>query len=139
MEISRESNGINTLTAILISVIDLSLFFICSFLFNSLFTADFSIVIITNLHRLTENFIIKRKIYKHFKRSHQRRIQNPVKAGDGDSFENSQPLQVVNYFLKKPHHRCLTSIIWLRLQRQFNIAFNICDVRLTLIATLTIH
>ena len=32
------------------------------FLFNSLFTVDFSIVITTSLHRLTENFIIKRKI-----------------------------------------------------------------------------
>ena len=31
-------------------------------LFNSLFTVDFSIVIVTNLYRLTENFIIKRKI-----------------------------------------------------------------------------
>ena len=30
--------------------------------FNSLFTVDFSIVITTNLHQLTENFIIKRKI-----------------------------------------------------------------------------
>ena len=37
------------------------------------------------------------------------RTQNPVKAGDGDSFKNSQPLQAVNYFLKKPHLRCLTS------------------------------
>ena len=32
------------------------------FLFNWLFTVDFSIVITTNLHRLTENFMIKRKI-----------------------------------------------------------------------------
>ena len=31
------------------------------YLFNSLFTVDFSIVIVTNLHRLTENFIIKGK------------------------------------------------------------------------------
>ena len=29
------------------------------------------------------------------------RIQNPVKSGDEDSFENSQPLEAVNYFLKK--------------------------------------
>ena len=83
--------------------------FMYLFLFNSLFTVHFSIVIVTNLHRLTENFIIKRKALKYFKSSHQRRIQNPVKAGDGDSFENSQPLQTVNYFLKKPHLRCLTS------------------------------
>ena len=32
------------------------------YLFNSLFTVDFSIVIVTNLHRLTENLIIKGKI-----------------------------------------------------------------------------
>lgn len=32
------------------------------FLFNSLFTVHFSIVITTHLHRLTENFIIKTKI-----------------------------------------------------------------------------
>ena len=32
------------------------------FLLNSLFTVDFSIVIVTNLHQLIENFIIKRKI-----------------------------------------------------------------------------
>ena len=32
------------------------------FLFNSLFTVDFSVVITTSLHRLTENFIIKKKI-----------------------------------------------------------------------------
>ena len=31
------------------------------YLFNSLFTVDFSVVTVTNLHRLTENFIIKRK------------------------------------------------------------------------------
>ena len=68
-----------------------------------------SLVTVTKLHRLTENFIIKRKIQKHFKSSHQRRIQYPVKARDGDSFENSQPLQAMNYFLKKPHLRCLTS------------------------------
>ena len=37
-------------------------FFIVIYLFNSLFTVDFSMVITTNLHRLTENFIIKRKI-----------------------------------------------------------------------------
>ena len=35
---------------------------VCRFLFNSLFTVDFSIVITTNLHWLTENFIIKKKI-----------------------------------------------------------------------------
>ena len=35
--------------------------FIYLFLFNSLFTVDFSIVITTNLHRLTENFILKEK------------------------------------------------------------------------------
>ena len=29
------------------------------------------------------------------------RIQNSVKSGDEDSFENSQPLEAVNYFLKK--------------------------------------
>ena len=29
------------------------------------------------------------------------RIQNPVKSGDEYSFENSQPLEAVNYFLKK--------------------------------------
>ena len=57
-----------------------------------MFTVDFSIVVVTNLHRLTEYFIIKIKMQKNFKSSHQRRIQNPVKAGDGDSFENSQPL-----------------------------------------------
>ena len=32
------------------------------YLFNSLFTVDFSVVIVTNLHRLTENLIIKGKI-----------------------------------------------------------------------------
>ena len=31
------------------------------YLFNSLFTVDFSIAITTNLHRLTKNFIIKKK------------------------------------------------------------------------------
>ena len=36
-------------------------FFIFLFFFNSLFTVDFSIVITTNLHRLTENFILKEK------------------------------------------------------------------------------
>ena len=36
-------------------------------------------------------------------------MQNPVNTGDGDSFENSQPLQAVNYFLKKLHLRRLTS------------------------------
>ena len=34
-------------------------------------------------------------------KSSQGRIQNPVKPGDVDSFENSQPLEAVNYFLKK--------------------------------------
>ena len=32
-----------------------------------------------------------------------------VKHGDGDSFENSQPLEAVNYFLKDIHPRRLTS------------------------------
>ena len=35
--------------------------FLFIYLFNSLFTVDFSIVITTNLHRLTENFILKEK------------------------------------------------------------------------------
>ena len=37
----------------------LYLFIYLFILFNSLFSVDFSMVIITNLHRLTENFIIK--------------------------------------------------------------------------------
>ena len=43
--------------------------------------------------------INKRKIKEHSK-SIQRLIQNPVKAGDGDSFVNSKPLEAVNYY---PH------------------------------------
>ena len=77
------------------------------YFFNSFFTVDFPMVITTNLHRLTENFIIKRKILKHFKSSHQRCIQNPVKAGDGNSLENRQPLHAVNYFLKKLHRNLI--------------------------------
>ena len=30
-------------------------------------------------------------------------MQNPVKPGYDDSFENSQPVEAVNYFLKKIH------------------------------------
>ena len=69
-------------------------------------------------------------------------MQNPVKAGDGDFFENNQPLQAVNCFLKSSTSDAGAAIL-LRLQRQFNIAFNNVnakyDFRLTLIATLTIH
>ena len=39
-----------------------TLFIYLFYLFNSLFTVDLSTVIATNLHRLTENFVIKRKI-----------------------------------------------------------------------------
>ena len=42
-------------------------------------------------------------------KSSLRRIQNPVKAGNGDSFENNQPLQAVNYFFKKLYPRRVTS------------------------------
>ena len=86
-------------------------YFILIFIFCSLFTVDFSIVIynyFTLANRLTENLINKRKILKYLKSS-QRHIQNLVKAGDGDSFENSQSLQAVNYFLKKLLPRRLTS------------------------------
>ena len=62
----------------------------------------------TSRLRLNENLINKRKIQKHLK-SNQRRIQNPVKARDGDSLQNSQPLQEVNCFLKNLHFRRLTS------------------------------
>ena len=37
-------------------------FILFIYLFNSLFTVDVSIVVTTNLHGLTENFIIERKI-----------------------------------------------------------------------------
>ena len=61
-----------------------------------------SVVTVTKLHRLNENFIIKRKIQKHFKSSHQRRIQYPVKAEDGDSFENSQAISDELFSQKAP-------------------------------------
>ena len=37
-------------------------FILFIYLFNSLFTVDVSVVVTTNLHGLTENFIIERKI-----------------------------------------------------------------------------
>ena len=54
------------------------------------------------------------KIFKNLKSNQpptsQRRIQSPVKIGDENFCENSQPVQVVNFSLKKLHPKRSTSL-----------------------------